>query len=135
MTDTGDHILDRFYGALSRGDVVAVMACCTADVRVWHGFDRILQNRAAAAAGYAAFVAAFPERVVAAVDRQPTPGGCVQQFVLAVRTATGDRRAWPVCIVVRLEDGLIARLDEYVERGASFTPEGALTATCDIEPG
>lgn len=132
MTQTECHILDRFYDGLSQGDVDAVLACCTPDARIWHGFDRILQDRAAAAAAWAGFIAAFPERRVAAVHRQPTPEGCVQQFTMVVRTASGDQRAWPICVVVRIKDGLIARLDEYIERGASFTPEGEMTATCDI---
>lgn len=134
MTDkgTGAHILDRFYEGLTTGDIDAVMSCCTPDVVVWHNFDRIAQGREAARQGYTDFAAAFRECAVLAVDRQPTPNGCVQQFIMKVTTKAGDVRAWPICIVVRIEGGLIARLDEYVERGASFLPENALTATCDI---
>lgn len=131
MTDAG-HILDRFYEAMERGDVDAVVACCTPDARIWHGFDRVANDLEGAAEDWAGFIAAFPERGITAIHRQATDEGCVQQCIMVGRTADGVQRAWPVCLVVRIKDGLIARLDEYIDRAGSFTPQGELTATCDI---
>ena len=64
----------------------------------------------------------FSERGVADVRRQQTPTGYVQQHLFVVRGKDGVRKAWPVCIVVRVQDGKIARLDEYIDLSAAFDP-------------
>ena len=41
----------------------------------------------------------------------------------------GTRKAWPVCIVVQVQGGQIARLDEYIDMSAGFDPgEGDVVA-------
>ena len=44
----------------------------------------------------------------------------VQQHLFVVRDSSGSRRAWPVCLIVRLEKGRILRIEEYVDRAGSF---------------
>ena len=116
-------VVDRLWSALAQGDVDAACDCLTPEARVWHCFDRDAQDVETTRQACTAFVAAFPERSFTGFRRQATEGGCVQQQTMIVRTRDGARKAWPVCIVVRIEDGRIARLDEYVDRAGSFNPD------------
>ncbi|MFM9979256.1 MAG: nuclear transport factor 2 family protein [Sphingomonadaceae bacterium] len=118
MTDTT--IIDRMYDGLTSGDVAVARNCFTADAVIWHGFDRIAMNRDAAASDWQAMCDKFPERGVSDVRCQPTPTGLVQQHVWHMRTSEGKAMAWPVCLVVEIRDGLIARIDEYIDRAGWF---------------
>ena len=114
-------VIDRLFAALANGDLAAARGCFTPDARVWHGFDGLAHDVDAMIGQWQALIDAYSERVVLDVRRQPTPQGLVQQHVM-VCGRDGVRKAWPICIVVRLADGLIARLDEYIDRAGSFTP-------------
>jgi ketosteroid isomerase-like protein len=126
--DPAGAIVDRLFDALARGDVAAALACCTPQARIWHSFDRIAQDRDAAKAGWEAFIAGFPERAFTDVRRSAIPGGFVQQHTMAVKTAAGARIAWPVCLVVEVEGGLIARIEEYMDRAGRYPAGDAAQA-------
>ena len=122
-----DNPIDRFYAAMSAGDSAAIQACMTPDGRVWHGFDQLAQSPQEARAAWEQLFATTAERGIDDVRRTPIAGGYLQTHAFVVRTPTGDRIAWPVCIVVRIEGDLIARLDEYIDRAGRFAaPEGAV---------
>jgi ketosteroid isomerase-like protein len=113
--------LDRMFDALSRGDLEGAADTLAPDGTVWHGFDRIVHDRASIMRDWEGFVSAFPERSFVDVRRQATEQGCVQQHLMVGRLQDGSRKAWPVCVVVRMnEDGRIARLDEYIDRTGAF---------------
>lgn len=116
-------VVDRLWDALAHGDVAAACDCLTSDGRVWHSYDRDAQDVETTRQAWTGFVAAFPERQFTDIRRQPTDTGCVQQQTMIVRTSAGARKAWAVCIVVRIRDGRIARLDEYVDRAGSYDPD------------
>lgn len=113
-------IIERMYNALARGDVAGARACCTADSVVWHSFDRIALDLDETVKGWEDLVAAFPERGFADVRLAPTPDGWVVRQLMVGHTPTGVRVAWPLCAFVTLRDGLIARLDEYIDRTGSY---------------
>lgn len=115
-------VIDRMFAALSAGDLAEAAACFTPDARIWHSFDCIAHDLGGIMAEWAGLVVGFPQRDFVDVRRQPTPGGFVQQHVMTGITASGARKAWPVCIVVRIENGRIARLDEYIDRAGAFEP-------------
>lgn len=117
--DAGDP-LDRMYAALAAGDVEAALACLTDDAVVWHCFDGVAEGRAAIRAGWEALVAGFPERGIADAWRAPVPGGFVQRHVMYGRTASGARKAWACALFVTVRDGLVARIDEYIDRAGAF---------------
>lgn len=123
-------VIDRMFAALERGDLAAAAECYTPDARVWHGFDGIAHDLAGIMAEWEALVASFPWRAFVDARRQPTPDGFVQQHVMVGATLSGVRKAWPVCIVVRIEGERIARLDEYIDRAGAFEPpaEGPVRA-------
>jgi ketosteroid isomerase-like protein len=123
-------VVDRLFRALTLGDLDAARACFTPDGVVWHGFDRVAHDLASICEEWRQLVANFPTRAFVDVRRQSTATGLVQQHMMVATSRSGLEMAWPLCIVVRMEGGRIARLDEYIDRAGYFTPEaGAKTAT------
>ena len=113
-------VLDRLLAALSAGDLDALQTCCTADVVFWHSFDQIPQNFEEAARGFEQFFAGFPERLFVDARRAAIPDGFMQQHLMVGVTASGKRLAWPICVVVRLREGLVTRYEEYIDRAGSY---------------
>jgi ketosteroid isomerase-like protein len=113
-------IIDKLLDALTAGNIEAVRACCTEDVVFWHCFDQIAQNFEDAARGFEQFFAGFPERLFVDARRASIPGGFMQQHLMVGTTTTGKRVAWPICVVVKVRDGLIERYDEYIDRAGSY---------------
>jgi ketosteroid isomerase-like protein len=114
--------LDNLYAAIERGDLKATMACFTDDARVWHSFDGIAQDRDAFRVGFRHLIDNMGERRVYDIRRQKLPDGLLQQHVMVVTLPSGERKAWPVCIIVRVVGDKIARIDEYIDRAGSFDP-------------
>ena len=126
MTESTE--LHSLFGALANRDLDAAAAALAPDAVIWHNFDGIANDRATTLAGFADLFKAFAEIGFHDVRRQATPTGFVQQHVLSAKTADGRAMAWPICVVVRVENGLIARVDDYIARAASYVPgEGAVT--------
>jgi ketosteroid isomerase-like protein len=113
-------VIGRMYSALARGDVADARACCTPDAMVWHSFDRIALNLDETVQGWEQLVAGFPERGFADVRLSPTSDGWVVRQLMVGKTAAGVRVAWPLCAFITLRDGLITRLDEYIDRAGSY---------------
>lgn len=120
MQDGGGAVIDRFYEALSRGDLDGALACLTVDARVWHCFDGVAVDRAGCLEGWRALVTGFPERAFVDVRRHAISTGFVQQHFMTARTLTGAMVGWPICVVVELSGGLISRMDEYIDRAGKL---------------
>lgn len=120
MDSSQGAIIDRFYAGLASGNLEGSLACLTSDARIWHCFDGLAQGREESLAGWHDLVAGFPERAFVDVCRHAIPGGFVQQHMMTGRTAAGDLIGWPICVIVRIEDGLIARIEEYIDRAGRF---------------
>jgi ketosteroid isomerase-like protein len=114
--------LDMVFDHLASGDVAAALGWLTPDAHIWHCFDRVAHDREATAREWSSFVDSFTERTFTDVRTQDTATGSVRQHVMTVRTAAGNTLAWDVCVIVTLVDGRIQRLDEYLDRAASFAP-------------
>lgn len=118
MTET--NLLERMFGALTCGDMATAKACYTSDAVIWHSFDRVPQSLTEAAADWEKMITHFPVLEISSIRRQPTPTGFVQQHVWTAQTADGTRKSWDICVVAAVDGGLIARLEEYLDRAGSF---------------
>ena len=126
---TQANVIDRLFGTMQDCDTSTVRDCLTKDAIIWHSFDKKPMDVEAVVAAWEGMAQNFTECAVADVRRQQTPSGYVQQHVFVVRMKDGTRKAWPVCIVVQVQGGQIARLDEYIDMSAGFDPgEGDVVA-------
>src|SRR5690349_24407210 len=102
----------RLFAAIEGGRIDEVRELYAPDVVVWHNLDGVEQDRDAnltALRWLTANVAGFR---YTDVRRHLTDDGFVQQHVARGTNRAGREVAMPACIVVRLEAGRIARLEE-----------------------
>lgn len=122
-------VIDRFFGALSAGDIRGMKDCCTADAKFWHSFDQKEVDLAEMLPAWEGLSQAMHEVSFVDVRRNATPGGFVQQHVMIAGDAEGKRKGWPICVMVKVSGDLIERLDEYMDRAGAFAvPAGMSTA-------
>jgi hypothetical protein len=124
---SGSWTIDELFLSLSRGDLAGMRSCFAPNARIWHSFDCLALTLDQASSGFSAFIAAFPERSFRDVQRAVIPGGFVQRHLTVARDSKGVYRAWPTCVFMLLQDHLITRLDEYLDRAGSLTGNLAVT--------
>jgi ketosteroid isomerase-like protein len=107
-------LADRFIAGIEAGDVSAVAECYHPDAVIWHNFDQVAQSREANLAVLGWLVAKVADRRYDDIVRVVLPDGFVQQHVLR-GDAPGGRLEVPAMIRVTVSDGLIVRLDEYLD--------------------
>jgi len=108
-------LADRLMAAIERGDVPAAAACYAPDARIWHNFDGLAQSVDENMRSLAWMDKRQLNRKYEIVSRDTFAGGFVQQHVLTGTLNNGESFRMPACIVVRVRDGLIVRLDEYLD--------------------
>jgi ketosteroid isomerase-like protein len=108
-------IADRLFAAIEKGDVDGVAALYTDDVVIWHNFDGISQPRDANLVVLAWMANNVDNLRYEEVQRHAIDGGFVQQHVLRGTTKKGAELEVPSCLIVRVDDGRIARIDEYLD--------------------
>jgi ketosteroid isomerase-like protein len=57
----------------------------------------------------------LPDRHYRVQRREALKDGFVQQHILEATLPDGTRWEMPACVVVRMKDGVITRLDEYID--------------------
>jgi ketosteroid isomerase-like protein len=108
-------LAERFVTAIESADVDAIRACYAPDARIWHNFDDIEQSVDENLTTLSWLVKRLPERRYEVQRREALADGFLQQHVLTGITRTGDRFALPACIVCRVAESRITRLDEYLD--------------------
>lgn len=108
-------VADRLFGAIERGEYDAVEGLWADGVAVWHSGDAQDNDRAQALKVIRWFIRTTTARSYEVLDRQSFDGGFVQQHILRADGTNGSSITLRVCIVVKIEDGLIARIDEYFD--------------------
>ena len=119
---TEQEILDfaaKFVGAIQSGDVATVRACYAPDAKLWHNTDNIEQTVDQNMAVLDWFIAKLPDRNYRVVRREALKDGFLQQHVLEATLPDGTPWKMSACVVVRIENGLITRLDEYIDSAES----------------
>lgn len=115
--------VDAFFAALQEGSVERVLACYTVDARIWHNFDQIAMTPEESLVGTRTLFDNFAGRHYVDIRRHITTTSLIQQHILQLQTHDGRVIDWPGCIVFEFRDGLISRLDEYIDI-ASLSPAG-----------
>lgn len=124
MADTGlmEQLANRFVAAVESADTKALDHIYTADAVVWRNYDRREQPRDDNIAGVAKFPQLFKSFKYVNIRRHFFAGGFVQQHIVSGVKANGDVFRVPVCMVIAVRDGRIARIDEYFDSAQDARP-------------
>jgi len=114
-------VADRLFGAITRGDVNGLRDVYAPSCVIWHNNDNAEQNVDQNLRVLAWVVKNVSELRYEEIRRHETPTGFVQQHVLRGKGPSGKPVAIDACIVCRVENGRITRLDEYLD-SAQVTP-------------
>lgn len=106
---------ERFVGAIQTGDTATVRACYAPDAKLWHNTDGIEQTVDQNMKVLDWFIRTLPDRNYRVVRREALKDGFLQQHVLEATLPDGTKWAMDACVVVRIENGVITRLDEYLD--------------------
>jgi ketosteroid isomerase-like protein len=105
----------RLFDAIERGDVDGVVDCYGPDLVVWHNFDGLEQSREDNLKTLAGLIERIGERRYEDRRLNVFEGGFVQQHVLTGVRKDGVRVSLPGVLVGAVRDGMITRLDEYLD--------------------
>ncbi|MGL4542954.1 MAG: nuclear transport factor 2 family protein [Polymorphobacter sp.] len=108
-------LAEKFLGAIESGDTATVRACYAPDAEIWHNNDGVTQSVEQNMAVLEWFIAKLPDRHYRLVRRVALPDGFLQQHVLEATLPDGTRWEMPACVIVRIANGRITRLDEYLD--------------------
>lgn len=106
----------RFFDCVEAGDIAGLVACYAPDAEIWHNTDGLIQRPADNEKTLSGMVQRIVDRVYDNRRLEVFPGGFVQQHVLrGTRKHDGVRLELAACIVCKVKDGKITRLDEYFD--------------------
>ncbi len=113
-------LAERFFTAIEAGDVETVRSIYAPDAVIWHNFDPLeARGTGDSVEDNLKVLAGLSKRIKGAryevFQRETTQTGFVQQHVLKGTMPNGEPIALPACIICRVEDGRITRLDEYFD--------------------
>jgi uncharacterized protein len=115
----------KFVGAIQAGDPDTVRACYAPDAKIWHNNDGVEQTVDQNMRVLGWFMRTLPDRKYRVLRLDALPDGFLQQHVLEATLPDGTPWAMDACVIVRMKDGLIVRLDEYIDsaKAAALTPK------------
>ena len=112
-----DHLAlaTRFVGAIQSGDVEAVRACYAPDAKIWHNNDGIEQTVDQNLRVLKWMIRTLPERNYRVLRLEALSDGFLQQHVLEAKLPDGRTWTLDACVICRVANGVITRLDEYLD--------------------
>jgi ketosteroid isomerase-like protein len=105
----------RFFAAIEAGDIEGVTACYAPHAVIWHNDDGVEQSREENLKTLRSFIGFTADRTYADARRSFFDGGFAQQHRLVAHAKNGAALESHVAILCRVEDGVIVRLDEYMD--------------------
>jgi ketosteroid isomerase-like protein len=112
---SNDDVAEQLFAAIENGDVGTVRDLYSPDAVIWHNTDSREQSADQNLATLMWVVENLAERRYEDVRRSVTDRGFVQQHMMRWTKADGTRAELPACIVATCADGLITRIDEYLD--------------------
>ena len=111
--------------AIESGGTGALAAVMTDDAVVWHNTDHKDMDRASALAAITVLPQMARDVRIEVASLDPTPKGFVERYVMRGTVAShGGPIELHNCVFVSVTDGMITRIDEYVDPNgaAQFAP-------------
>jgi hypothetical protein len=119
-------VAERHQRAMAARDVPALQEIYAPDAVIWHNTDGISLTVAEHLSSYLRNTASIERIIYQDVRLDIFPGGYVQQHVISAPMRGGRTLEISACLVVRLRDGQIIELNEYLDSGA-FSRAGMQT--------
>lgn len=101
--------------AIQAGDGTRMRSFYAPEAKLWHNTDRIEQSIDDNIRVLEWFVRTLPDRKYTVLRREALSDGFVQQHVLSATLPDGTPWDMDACVVVKIRDGKIVRLDEYLD--------------------
>jgi len=108
----------RFFDAIETGDIETVQTIYASDAIVWHNTDGVAQPVAENLKTLTNFIKFVPVRRYTDRRLDVFDGGFIEQHLLKGKLQNGKEVSLSACIVCRVQDGRITRLDEYFDSAA-----------------
>ena len=105
----------KFVDSIQAGYIATTRACYHPDAKLWHNTDGIEQTVDQNMKVLDWFIRTLPDRNYRVTRREALSDGFLQQHVLEATLPDGTKWAMDACVVIRIENGLITRLDEYLD--------------------
>jgi len=106
---------ERFIQALNEGNADTVRTFYAPDAAIWHNYDNAVQNLDDNMKVLEWMVRKAPQRSYHVVRREIIPGGWFQHHVVEAKLASGREMKMFACCVITLKDGLIHRIEEWLD--------------------
>ena len=97
--------------------VDAVAALYADDIAVWHNFSNVEQSKAENLATLDGLARSVESLRYEVLERVLLGDRIMQRHNLCCRTSAGSEVVIPACIFITVKDGLIRRIDEYLDTG------------------
>ena len=124
MDDDPFAVADRLFAAVASGDLDAVRAIYSPDALIWHNNDNAEQTVEENLRVLQWVSRNLSDMRYEEVRRHRTDDGFIQQHVLRATAPNGTPIEVPACLVCTVEDGRIARLEEYIDPSPITTAFG-----------
>jgi len=105
----------QLFDAIERGDVDALRSLYHVDARIWHNTDGAQQSVDENLRVLRWLVRNTSLRRYEEVRREMIPSGFVQMHVLRLDLNAGRTVRIPACLVAKISNGRITRIDEYLD--------------------
>jgi uncharacterized protein len=112
-----EELVVRFFAALEGGDIGTLRDIYAPDAVIWHNDDLIeqpVEENLKVLQGLHRAVSGLRYDVI---RRVPAPDGVLQQHVLRGRLANGAEVELHAAMYLRVRDGRITRIEEYLDSG------------------
>lgn len=114
-----DELADRFFAAVSAGDTATLTTLYAPDARIWHNDENAEETVAENLRVLRWLSRTVQDLRYEDIRRYDLADGFAQQHVLRGHLPGHGDLEVPASLFVRVRDGLIARIDEYVDSAAT----------------
>lgn len=108
-------LADRFFEAISAGDMQTVREIYAPDATIWHNFHPTDATREENVQLLTAVTSAWTNLRFESVRRQATDYGFVQQHIIRGEGPDGTPFEAPAILLVTVRDAYVARIEEYFD--------------------
>jgi len=117
MSTSALQVAARLFESIESKRVDAVSALYADDVAIWHNFSNAEQTKAENLKTLEGLANSVESLHYEVLERMLLGDRVLQRHNLRCRTRTGEEVVIPACIFITVLDGLIHRIDEYLDTG------------------